>query len=101
MQFIEKFGTEDFMKVILISCIISVNFFLQINESSDVDGLALTKFFVRHSYMDSFQEDLLLFKSLNIPQQDLNFFNYYANIPQSATSHGIPVLIYAQMDQMC
>lgn len=50
MQFIEKFGTEDFMKVILISCIISVNFFLQINESSDVDGLALTKFFVRLIY---------------------------------------------------
>lgn len=59
----DKSAIYEFMKNILISCIKSWEFSLQINGSADVDNLELIMVFMRYSYKDSFQGDLLLCKS--------------------------------------
>lgn len=52
------------VKATLISRIKSTKFSLQMDESTDVAGLAILMVFVRYPYLDSFQEDLLLCKPL-------------------------------------
>ncbi|GBO26289.1 Zinc finger BED domain-containing protein 5 [Araneus ventricosus] len=52
------------VKATLISCIKSTRFPLQIDESTDVAGLAILMVIVRYPYLDSFHKDLLLCKPL-------------------------------------
>ncbi|XP_072377774.1 zinc finger BED domain-containing protein 5-like [Diabrotica undecimpunctata] len=56
--------TED-VKATLLSRIKSTKFSLQIDESTDVAGLAILIAFVRYQH-ESFQEDLLFYKPLTI-----------------------------------
>ncbi|GBN56663.1 Zinc finger BED domain-containing protein 5 [Araneus ventricosus] len=52
------------VKATLISDIKSTKFSLQMDESTDVAGLAILMVIVRYPYLDSFHEDLLLRKTL-------------------------------------
>ena len=54
----------DDVKATLLSRIKFTKFSLQMDESTDVAGLAILIVFVRYQYLESFQEDLLLCKSL-------------------------------------
>ncbi|GBN69178.1 Zinc finger BED domain-containing protein 5 [Araneus ventricosus] len=53
------------VKSTLISRIKSTKFSLQMNESTDVAGLAILMVIVRYPYLDSFLEDLLICKPLS------------------------------------
>ena len=52
------------VKATLLSRRKCIKFSLQMDESTDVAGLAILIVFVRYQYLESFQEDLLLYKPL-------------------------------------
>ena len=77
---------ED-VKATLLSRIKCTKFSLQMDESTDVAGLAILMVFVRYQYLESFEEDLLLCKPLPTNTSGAEIFKL---IKEFFTVSGIP-----------
>ena len=77
----------DDVKATLLSRIKFTKFSLQIDESTSVAGLAILIVFVRYQYLESFQEDLFLCKSLPTTTTSAEIFKL---IDEFFTVNGIP-----------
>ncbi|KAJ4433600.1 hypothetical protein ANN_15910 [Periplaneta americana] len=71
-------GIQDIsnnVKNIIISCIKETQFLLQLDESTDVAGLAVLMTFVQYEFSDSFHEDILFCKPLPSSTMGSEFFS--------------------------
>jgi hypothetical protein len=86
---------ED-VKDILPSRIKCTKFSLQMDESTDVAGLAILIVLVRYRYLETFQENLLLCKPFPTDTSGAEIFKLTEEFFTVSTSHGITALICAQ-----
>jgi hypothetical protein len=67
----------DVLKQLLLRIQASEFYALQLDESTDVEGLAQLLVYVCHIYGGSIKEDILFCKPLEPGQQDRTFFKYW------------------------